>query len=232
MKSIHDKFVFEHDGEVILARKVGHIELTAPGFFARIDRPFSQSVVRLVAVQEQARYDTSETQAVVRYGHDELLRFESQEEASLFVSRLQREIQDLLGERDNAFAGSSSTLLGAALSFERRLVEWLGVIGTGVAIAFTGAVLAYPGWKLGEHLFRDLVQQSSSLAYQEELLRKELNSRSLAIPVGEASLVPALARIESTGHIRSGEVDKDQELQKKLVDAVSKEKQLQAISGQ
>lgn len=190
MKSFHDKLVFEHDGEVTIARKDRHIELTAPGYFARIDRPYMHSIVRLGSVIEKARYDSNETLAVVRYGHDELIRFEKSEEANLFVIRLQREIQALLKEREDeidAFPPAGNM----AMAFGRRIAEWLGIIVTGGAIAFTGAVMAVPGWKYGEHLFRQFGQS--------EQARMMTEIRSLTTPAGEASISATLAGLETAG---------------------------------
>lgn len=212
MKSLHDKLVFEHDGEVTIARKERYIELTAPGFFARIDRPFMHSLVRLGAVIEKARYDSSDTLAVVRYGHDELIRFEQSEEANLFVLRLQREIQALLKDREdelNTFPPEGNM----AKAFGRRIAEWLGIIVTGGAIAFTGAVLAVPGWKYGEHLFRQF-----GLSEQAQMMTEV---RGLTSHAGEAAIAVGLADLQTNG-VSAGFRKEVHEQQMKMVEAWNK----------
>ena len=174
MKTIHDKLVFELDGEVILTRMERHIELNAPGFFARIDRPFTHSVVRVFSVMEQARYDSNVTQAVVRYGHDELVRFETLEEASFFVNRLQAEIRELMTDPVNNpnGAGLASRAVKVTSAMASRIFELLGVVATGGAIAFAGAVMVYPGWKYGEKFYGEITPHR---AMSEEACVDQMN---------------------------------------------------------
>lgn len=206
MKSINDMLVFEHEDEVTLARKERHIELTGPGFFARIERPFSQSVVRLGAALEKPRYGCEETLALVRYGHDELARFETLDAAILFVARLQGLIQELMVELDKELNGEapSSPAGKVALAIGKRVSEWLGIVVTGGALAFTASVLVYPGWKLGEQVFREFVHNPD----QHELAQMEQEAR-LSMAQAEASLLAAERdRIKGTDSSKKPDFEK------------------------
>lgn len=231
MKSIHDMLVFEREDEVTLARKERHIELTAPGFFARIDRPYSHSVVRLAASLERARYGTEDTLAIVRYGHDELARFETVEAANLLVARLQVLIQELLIERDKEINGvaPSSPAGKLALAIGKRVSEWLGIVVTGGALAFTGSVLVYPGWKFGEQVFSALVQNSDH--YEQAQIKQA--ARLFAVQGGATQLSAELNQIEGSHSSKMTNYEKEQLDQKlKMAKAWGTEPEPQALDVQ
>jgi len=231
MKSINDMLVFEHEDEVTLARKERHIELTGPGFFARIERPFSQSVVRLVAALEKPRYGSEETLALVRYGHEELARFETVEAANLFVIRLQQLIEELMIERDKELNGvaSSSPAGKVALAIGKRLSEWLGIVVTGGALAFTGSVLVYPGWKFGEQIFSEFVQNPDK--YEQAQI--EQAARLFAVQA-EANLLSAeLNRIEGSRSSKMADFERKRMEQKaKMAKALGSQPEPQALDLQ
>ncbi|WP_213664410.1 hypothetical protein [Stutzerimonas stutzeri] len=212
MKSIHDMLVFEREDEVTLARKERHIELTAPGFFARIERPYSHSVVRLAAALERARYGTEDTLAIVRYGNEEVARFETVEAANLLVDRLQVLIQDLLIERDKELNGvaPNSPARKLAVAIGKRVTEWLGIVVTGGALAFTGSVLVYPGWKFGEQVFSELGQNSDH--YEQAQIKQA--ARLFAVQMGSTQLSAALNQIEGSHSSEMANYEKERLNQK------------------
>lgn len=231
MKSINDMLVFEHEDEVTLVRKERHIELTGPGYFARIERPFSQSVVRLVAALEKPRYGSEETLALVRYGHDELARFETLDSANLFVARLQGLIQELMIERDKEFNGvSPSSPAGkVALAIGKRVSEWLGIVVTGGALAFTASVLVYPGWKFGEQVFGEFVQSPA----QYEQAQMEQEARLEAVQAHAALLSAGLDRLEGSHSSQKADFEmKRKEQEAELAKAWDRAYRGQAVDDQ